>query len=175
MRKILLAVSIVTFLTMGSCSSDDNSAPINDPPVNQPGDGDNKVDEPNPLIGKWIPENVKVTAMGNEMANLGYPHMEGCEEDYLIFEKNKNASFTYHNDICKAESQTQKWIQDKDLLKFNLLGSDIEVKVIENTAKTLVVSGNGEQFESLIPIFLPEANIPPFLLASAVVELSLKK
>lgn len=175
MRKILLSVSILAFLAIGSCSSDDNSGPNNEPPLNQPGDGDNKVDEPNPLVGKWIPENARVTAMGSEMANLGYPHAEGCDEDYLVFEKNKDASFTYHDEACKATSQKEKWSQDKDILKFNLLGSDIEVKVIENTATKLVISGNGKQFENLIPIFLPDAEIPPLLLATAVVELSLKK
>ena len=188
MKKILMSLSIFSLLLLGSCSSDDNSGMFGDDKKTElPGDtgddnegednggdkGDNE-EETNLLIGKWIPSNVKVSAMGNELTNLPYPHREECDKDYLEIKK-VDASFTYHGDACKIESQTQKWSQDKDLLKLNLLGSDIEAKIIENTTSSLIISGNGKQFENLIPIFLPDANIPPFLLATAVIELTLNK
>lgn len=189
MKKILMSLSVFAFLLMGSCSSDDNSGMFGNSKKTElpgegngdgsggevPGDNEGEEEESNLLVGKWKPSNVKVTAMGNEMANLPYPHKAGCDEDFLVFAKTMDATFTSHDDACKASSQTEKWSQDKDMLKFNLLGSNIEVKVIENTATTLVISGNGKQFESLIPIFLPDANIPPFLLATAVIEMTFKK
>lgn len=190
MKKILLTVSIFSLLLLGSCSSDDNSGMFGDakktelPDDNSNGNGnggednggdkDEEEEETNLLMGKWIPSSVKVSAMGNELANLPYPHREECDKDYLEIKK-IDASFTYHGDTCKIESQTEKWSQDKDLLKINLLGTDIEAIIIENTATSLIISGNGQQFESLIPIFLPDANIPPFLLATAVIELTLNK
>lgn len=188
MRKLFISLSLISFVLLGSCSSDDNSGIVRDPgKVDVPGtpdgnsnneenpDTDQEEEEANLIIGKWFPSNIKVSAMASDLVDLPYPHKDTCDKDFLVFEKSMDAAFTYHDDVCDVQTQGQKWTQDKDMLKFNLLGSDIEVKIIENTDKVLVVSGNGKQFENLIDLFLPDANIPPILLATTTLELSFNK
>lgn len=161
MKKYILALTIVASLGFASCSSDDNAvAP--DP-------------ETNILLGKWIPEMAYVDAIGTQLEEV-YPHQAACEKDFLEIDE-VETTFAYHDATCEIERFTDVYETDGDTISFNLMGSYVELEIVDNTEDTLRLKGTGEDFEALIPLLFPELvdSIPPGVLGLVTVELELSK
>lgn len=117
----------------------------------------------NGVVGKWIPKNISVTAMGNEVLNENYPHKATCDEDYFEFKNDSKVELGIHDDGCVVTTSGADWSIQGNILKFNVMDYDITTTVVSNTATKLVITANGTQFEPLVPILIPD--VDPSLLA----------
>lgn len=117
----------------------------------------------NGVVGKWIPKNISVSAMGSEVLNENYPHKATCDEDYFEFKNDSKVEVGMHDDDCVVTTSGADWSIQGNILKFNAMDYDITATVVSNTATKLVITANGKQFEPLVPILMPDAD--PSLLA----------
>lgn len=138
------------------------------------------VAETNKLVGSWIPMNVEVKMPLSDPMQVPYPHQEACDQDLLTFEQDTKVSFAVHNESCETSITGTTWEFDEktNMLKFNLYGQDMNVKVLPSSdANSLTVTAKGDQFAALIPILIPDMDMTILLplLPMIEIELNLEK
>lgn len=135
------------------------------------------VAEANKLVGAWIPKNVEVKMPLSDPMQVAYPHQEACDKDVLAFEKDNKVSFAVHNKSCEVSSTGTTWEYDEktNMLKFNLYGQDMNVKVLTSSdTNNLIVKAKGDQFAALIPILIPGTDMTTLLPLLPMIEIELK-
>lgn len=119
---------------------------------------------PNKIVGKWIPQNIVVTAaLTGELYNENYPHQVSCDADYFTFRQNQTVEMGTHTTDCTLSKSGANWSLEGNTLRFNVMDYDVSATVVSNTDTQLVIDANGSQFAPLVPVLFPD--IDPTLLA----------
>lgn len=190
MKKYFLAIVIIAMLfSFAACSSDDNAVEVeneevvdpevDDPEIVDPEDPEEpeEPEEVNILHGVWVPNSAQVSVIGLLDMEEEYPHKDGCDNDNLEIQS-ELSTFTFHDEDCEKNEFSEAYIIDGDLITLNLMGYEVSLTIVENSEETLVLGGNGSDFEELIPLLLPEEyleSIPEGLLHLVNVKLSFDK
>ncbi len=128
------------------------------------------------VVGKWIPQNILVTAMGTEVANESYPHKATCDKDFLEFKNDLTVELGIHADDCTLTTSGADWNIQGTTLNFNVLNNNFTATIVSNTDNKLIIKANGAQFAPLVPILFPDVDESLLaLLPLADITLTLEK
>lgn len=172
LRKFFTFLAIVSFMAVG-CSEDNNNS-NNAPITGEPGDTGGGQNNPVTVSSEWIPANIQIIQI-IPLETIAYPHIQGCENDYLQLMSNNTGKYYKHEEgDCTLEIIEQAFVRNGDQVTLSLNGFTVSGTIAES-ANQMVVTSSANEYLPFIQQMYPEAEQYLSLLQGATIKLTLNK